>query len=80
MTWRGALGTKPVLTGVGLVVLAQLGFTYLPFMNTVFGTAPVGLAGGALVIAIGVALLVLVETEKAIAALLERRGLVRADT
>ena len=77
MTWRGALGTRPVLTGVGLVVLAQLAFTYLPFMNAIFGTAPVGLAGGALVLATGAALLVLVEAEKAIAARLKTRSLAR---
>ncbi|AZU04139.1 HAD superfamily P-type ATPase [Glycocaulis alkaliphilus] len=73
MTWRGALGTRPVLIGVGLVVLAQMAFTYLPFMNAIFGTAPVGLAGGALVLAAGVGLLVVVEAEKAIASALARR-------
>ncbi|MCC5980870.1 MAG: HAD-IC family P-type ATPase [Oceanicaulis sp.] len=80
ITLRGALGTRPVLIGVGLVVLAQFGFTYLPFMHAVFGSAPVGFAGGALVIAIGVALLVIVEAEKAVAGLLERKGLIRQDS
>ncbi|MGY6661708.1 MAG: HAD-IC family P-type ATPase [Glycocaulis sp.] len=73
MTWRGALGTRPVLIGVSVVVLAQLAFTYLPFMNAIFGTAPVGLTGGALVLAAGVGLLVVVEAEKAIASALARR-------
>ena len=51
----------------------QLAFTYAPFMATVFETEPVTLAHGVLIVAIGVALLLLLEAEKWI-----RRGLIRA--
>ncbi len=70
MTWQGLFGTRAVLIGVATVVVAQVGFTYLPFMHAVFGSRPVDLADGAAIVAIGFALLVVVEIEKRIAALL----------
>ncbi len=63
-TWRGVLGTRPVLIAVSVVVLAQIAFTYWPLMHTLFGTRPVDLADGALVIAIGAVAMVLFEGEK----------------
>jgi Cation transporting ATPase, C-terminus len=44
----------------------QFAFTYLPWMQTIFGTAPVGLFDGLLSVGVGVALLLLVEIEKRI--------------
>jgi hypothetical protein len=35
LTWQGILGTRPVLIGVGAVVLAQLAFTYPAHAGTV---------------------------------------------
>lgn len=64
LTARGALGTPAVLTGVSIVILAQLAFTYAPPMQFLFDTRPVSLAEGAGVIAIGIAVLVVVEIEK----------------
>jgi magnesium-transporting ATPase (P-type) len=32
-----------VYVGIGLLLVLQLGFVYLPFMNAVFGSAPLGL-------------------------------------
>jgi magnesium-transporting ATPase (P-type) len=72
ITWRGALGTPAVLWALGAVVAAQLAFTYAPFMQRWFGTRPVALADGALVLAGGVAFMVLLEAEKL---LLRRWGL-----
>jgi len=66
ITWRGVLGTRAVLIGVALVVAMQFAFTYLPWMQTIFGTAPVGLFDGLLSVGVGVALLLLVEIEKRI--------------
>ncbi|TVQ24288.1 MAG: cation-transporting P-type ATPase [Spirochaetaceae bacterium] len=57
---RLALG----LTGV--LILLQLGFTYLPFMNTLFGTAPVPAAYWALIAAAGLGAFLLIELEKGI--------------
>jgi len=67
LTWRGVLGTPAVLGGIAAVVVAQLVFTYTPFMQTVFGTRPVSVEEGAVVIAVGVVLLLVLESEKRIA-------------
>ena len=68
LTWRGVLGTPAVLIGVATVTGAQFAFTYLPWMNGVFGSRPVSLADGFAIVAVGVALLLVVETEKRVAA------------
>ncbi|MBL8669880.1 MAG: HAD-IC family P-type ATPase [Alphaproteobacteria bacterium] len=70
LTWQGVLGTRAVLIGVGTVTAAQLAFTYLPPLQSAFGTAAVPLADGAAIVAVGVAMLVIVEAEKRVAALL----------
>ena len=67
LTWQGVMGTRAVLIGVATVVIAQLAFTYLPFFHPVFGSRPLALADGLVIIAVGVALLVVVEIEKRIA-------------
>lgn len=64
LTWQGVLGTPAVLIGVGTVALAQLVFTYLPFMHSIFGSRSVSLLEGTAVIGTGVMLLVIVEAEK----------------
>ncbi|MDO8900591.1 MAG: cation-transporting P-type ATPase [Phenylobacterium sp.] len=66
LTWQGVLGTPAVLMGVGFVVAAQLALTYVPLLQTVFGTAPVALADGLVIIGLGVVLLLVVEAEKLI--------------
>jgi magnesium-transporting ATPase (P-type) len=71
ITLRGVLGTKPVLLAIGAVVIAQFLFTYAAFMQTWFKTRPVAFAEGLAIVGIGVALLVLLEGEKA---LLRRLG------
>ena len=72
ITWRGALGTPAVLWAVAAVAAAQLAFTYAPFMNAWFGSRPLAALEGALVLATGAALLLLLEGEKL---LLRRLGL-----
>ena len=64
LTWTGVLGTPAVLIGVGVVVLAQFVFTYLPWMHAVFATRPVALVDGLVIVAIGIALFLVVEAEK----------------
>ena len=66
ITWTGVLGTPAVLIGVALVVAMQFAFTYVPAMQRIFGTAPIGLLDGLLIVGVGVALLLLVELEKRI--------------
>ena len=60
----GLFSNKWVYVGIGAILLLQLGFVYLPFMNTLFGSAP--LSAGAWVLSLLVALIVLpvIGTEK----------------
>jgi magnesium-transporting ATPase (P-type) len=69
---QGVLGTPAVLLGVGAIVLAQLGFTYLPFAQRLFETRAIALSDGAVVVAIGFVLLVVLELEKLARRLLPR--------
>lgn len=66
ITWRGVLGTKAVLIGVGIVTVAQFVFTYAPPMQSVFETRAVGFWYGVAVLLPGIVLLVVVEIEKRI--------------
>jgi magnesium-transporting ATPase (P-type) len=66
LTWQAVRGTKVVWAVVAIVIVAQLAFTYLPALQRVFATASVPFWDGLLVIAIGIALFAVVETEKQI--------------
>ncbi len=66
LTWRGILGTPAVLLGVGTIVILQLAFTYLPFMQQLFQTRPISIFDGAVIIATGFTLLIILEIEKLI--------------
>jgi magnesium-transporting ATPase (P-type) len=70
-TLDGLIGNRVVLLAIAICVALQLVFTYVPFMNTLFGTAPLDLVAWASCIAVGLAVFVLVEVEK----LLVRKGL-----
>ncbi|WP_117161059.1 cation-transporting P-type ATPase [Paraliobacillus sp. X-1268] len=48
----------------GLLLLIQLGITYLPFMNTILGTVPIDLVYWRFPLIIGASVFVIVETEK----------------
>ena len=64
LTWRGVLGTRPVLIAIGAVVTAQLAFTYLPVLNRLFDSRPLTLRDGGLIVLIGIGLFLLLEGEK----------------
>jgi magnesium-transporting ATPase (P-type) len=74
LTYEGVLGTRPVLVGLGAVVALQLAFTYAPFMQALFGTRPIGLAHGFLIVAVGAALFTVLELEKHARRLLPARA------
>ena len=61
---RGIRGTPAVLWAVAGVVVAQLAFTYLPWMQLAFDTRPVPLLEGVVIVLGGVALLLVLELEK----------------
>ena len=66
-TWQGVVGTRAVLIGVGVTVLAQLTFTYAPLAHLVFDSRSLGLVEGLMIVGAGVLLLVVVEVEKYLA-------------
>ncbi|MEE4120689.1 MAG: cation transporting ATPase C-terminal domain-containing protein, partial [Paracoccaceae bacterium] len=72
LSLRAALGTRPILIAVGAVTALQLVFTYAPFMEAFFGTRPLSLTEGALVVAVGPALLLILEIEKRLVRLARR--------
>ena len=74
ITWQGVLGTPAVLIGVAAVVLGQLALTYAPWFNATFGTEPLSIFDGGMVVAIGVAMLLVTELEKAVRRRILGRG------
>ncbi|WP_313435948.1 HAD-IC family P-type ATPase [Novosphingobium sp.] len=64
LTFEGTKGTKPVLIAIACVIVAQLAFTYLPPLQQVFESRPISLRDGAILLAIGLGLFVLLEVEK----------------
>jgi magnesium-transporting ATPase (P-type) len=70
-TWTGVKGTPRVLAAVAGVFVLQLVFTYAPFMHTLFASRPVSLGMGVHIVAVGVAVLLVLEIEKS---LLRRTG------
>ena len=72
-TWQGVRGTPRVLAAVSGVFALQLLFTYAPLMQQLFRTEALALAWGLRIVAVGVALLMILEVEKA---MLRRLGAV----
>ena len=66
LTLTGIQGTKAVLIAVAVVTVLQLIFTYAPFMEAFFDTRPVDFIHGVEIIAVGIALFVILEIEKAV--------------
>jgi len=64
ITLRGVLGTPAVLIAISVVAVLQLVFTYVPFMETFFGTRPLSLQQLAQIALVGVAVLGVLELEK----------------
>jgi len=73
-TLQGVRGTPRVLAAVGAVFVLQLLFTYAPPLQALFASRPLDLATGALIVAVGAAVLVVLELEKAILRQLGRRA------
>jgi magnesium-transporting ATPase (P-type) len=74
LTWQAVRGTPMVWSTVLAVVLAQFAITYVPVLQGIFATVPVPLWDGVLIVAVGVALFALLESEKQIRLALTRRG------
>jgi magnesium-transporting ATPase (P-type) len=64
-TFDGLFGSRVVLLAISVCLGLQLVLTYAPFMNVLFGTEPLDGLAWASCVAVGVAVFVLVEIEKA---------------
>ncbi len=64
LSWKGIVGTRSVLVSLALVIVLQLLFTYVPFMQNIFDTHTLGLGSLLLVFGTGVALFAIIEIEK----------------
>ncbi|MBO9524815.1 MAG: HAD-IC family P-type ATPase [Sphingobium yanoikuyae] len=64
LTLRGAMGTPIVLAAIVVVVIAQLLFTYAPFMHDIFDSRPLSLTDGLMIIGLGAAMFAVLELEK----------------
>ena len=73
LSFQGFFGNRYVLLAIALLLLCQALFTYLPMMQTLFATEALSPAAWARIFAFGVALLLVVEVEKAVVRVIERR-------
>ena len=73
VTWRGVVGTKPVLISLALITIAQLLFIYAPFMQNIFDSRALKITDLLLVFATGVAVLLVIEVEKQMRFALKRQ-------
>jgi Ca2+-transporting ATPase len=64
LNWRGLFGSRPIWIAIGILVLLQAAFAYLPPLQALFGTTEPGTANLLLSLAFGVFLLLVVELEK----------------
>jgi Cation transport ATPase len=60
------------VVAVAMIVL-QLGITYLPFMNNVFGTTPMSLSEWKYPLALGLFIFIVVEIEKAVMRVIDKK-------
>ncbi|MCG8507782.1 MAG: cation-transporting P-type ATPase [Rhodospirillales bacterium] len=61
---RVIFGSRPIWIAIGLVILLQLAFTYVPAMEAFFGTRPLDVVAWKYILMFGIAVFVLVEIEK----------------
>ncbi|MBK1622964.1 cation-transporting P-type ATPase [Afifella marina] len=66
LTWRGLMGTRAVLIGVAIQVVAQLLFTYAPPAQFIFASRALSVGEGAMILGVGVVLFAVLEVEKGV--------------
>ena len=64
LTWKAVQGTRVVWACVISIAAAQFAVTYLPPLQQVFGTSPVPMIDGVLIVATGVVFFAIIESEK----------------
>jgi len=76
-TWQDFTGNPYVLLSIGVLVVIQLAFTYVPFMQSLFGVVALNGTAWGLIIGFGVLLFVAVEMEKWVIRKLNSRRILR---
>jgi len=66
----GVFSNRWLLAGVGVMAALQIAFTYVPIMNEIFGSEPIGLIEWSLILGVGMTIHGVVGVEK----WLHRRG------
>lgn len=74
LTPRVLIGNKVIWISIATLIVLQLAFTYLPFMQTLFHTTSITWREWAITAGLSVAIFVATEIEKAIAAAIEKRN------
>jgi magnesium-transporting ATPase (P-type) len=72
LTWKAVRGTRVVWTCVIIIIMAQFAVTYLPVLQQVFGTQPVAIFDGMLIVAVGAVFFAVIESEKQLRIVLQR--------
>ena len=79
VTWKAVRGTPVVWACVVAVTAAQFAITYLPPLQQIFGTAPVPVLDGVLVVGVGMVFFATIEAEKQLRLTLRRKAPVGTD-
>lgn len=60
----GFFSNPYILLGIGFVILTQIAFVYIPFMNTLFGTSPLSLEAWLISLSVAILILPIIAFEK----------------
>jgi magnesium-transporting ATPase (P-type) len=63
-SWQDFTGNRYVLLSIGVLIVIQAAFTYLPFMQKLFGVVALDAAAWGLIAGFGVMLFIIIEIEK----------------
>jgi magnesium-transporting ATPase (P-type) len=74
LSWEGLTGNRYIWIAIGVLLILQLAFTYLPVMQTLFHTAALDAAAWGRILAFGACVLLAVELEKAVVRRLRPRA------
>lgn len=69
---EGIFGSLPVLISIGIVIILQIGFTYLPFMQEVFSTRSIPVSEWFVITIISIIIFLIIELEKWILRLMHK--------
>ena len=73
LNWEGLTGNRFVLVAIALLLVFQLGFTYLSPMQTLFGTASISIDAWLRIVLVSISVLFLVEFEKGFVRYIKKR-------